>query len=264
MSNDFKIMGVGSPILDLLLTVDDNFVADLDGDKGGMVMVSHKEQNCILKKYTKIPEQAPGGSAGNTIFGLAKLGAMTSFLGKIGNDSEGEFYTGELKRLGGDTSSFLINNNMSTGRCLSLITPDTERTMRTDLGAAASLEIADIKPEMFNGVKLVHIEGYMMFIDELFSKIIQEAKNANCLISLDLASFEFVKMKKALLPNILKNYVDIVFANEDEAETFCDTADNTEQLNILADYCDIAVVKIGEKEPLSEKIQRLLQSEQIR
>jgi sugar/nucleoside kinase (ribokinase family) len=212
-----------------------------------MVLMDSDALDAILAKTSGPDAKVPGGSAGNTIFGLAKLGMPTSFLGKLGKDQDGDIYKSGLAELGGDTAAFCFNENVHTARCLSLVTPDSERTMRTDLGAAATITEEDIKPEIFSGISNVHIEGYMLFAENILRKVLEEAKKAGCVVSLDLASFEVVRFKKDILPELLSNYVDIVFANEDEAREFCGDIPLEDALEQLSELCETAVVKMGKE-----------------
>jgi sugar/nucleoside kinase (ribokinase family) len=170
-----------------------------------------------------------------------------SFLGKVGQDDDGAFYMDSLKKLGGDVSAFSFSSGAHTGRCLSLITPDSERTMRTDLGAAAELSGEDVTADKFNGITHVHVEGYMLFNEELFRGVVALAKEKNCTVSVDLASFEVVKAKKDVLPELLEKYVDIVFANEDEAAEFSNGGTPEKWLDCLSRFCRTAAVKLGGK-----------------
>lgn len=242
-----KILGVGSPILDILVNVDDAFIGGIEGRKGGMELVSSDKLEAILANAKTAHTRAPGGSAGNTIFGLARLGVKTAFLGKVGSDEDGEFYTKRLSDFGGDTKSFRHNTGVHTGRCLSLVTPDSERTMRTDLGAAATLSADEISENDFADISHVHIEGYLLYAEPVCLKVLETAKKCNCTVSLDLASFEVVKHKMSILPDVLKKYVDIVFANEDEAREFCGTDSSEKAIEILSGYCDTVAVKLGKK-----------------
>jgi len=246
MTNPKRVLGVGAPIVDLLVHVDDAFLSGLNGGKGGMVLVSSTELNTILAQSGKQAEQVAGGSAGNTIFGLANLGVPTSFLGKVGKDVTGEFYTKRLAEFGGETRNFRYSSEVYTGRCLCLVTPDSQRTMRTDLGAAATIAAADVTPDVFRDISHVHLEGYAMANTEFFFQVLRLAKRAGCVISLDLASYEVVKAIKTKLPEILP-LVDIVFANEDEAEAFSGFSAPEDQVKKLQFFCKTAVVKLGSK-----------------
>jgi sugar/nucleoside kinase (ribokinase family) len=240
-----RILGVGSPILDILVNVDDSFIDNIKGEKGGMELVSPEELDEILKKANSETVLIPGGSAANTIFGLANLGMQTAFLGKIGKDKQSDFYLSQYKKINGDMSHFKIETSLPTGCCLSLITPDSERTMRTDLGAAAALMIEEVTQDDFKNIDHVHLEGYLLFNRDLIMHILKIAKKANSTISLDLASFEVVNASKDILPEILNSYVDIVFANEEEAAAFTDQDNPEVALEKFSEYCETIAVKLG-------------------
>ncbi|MGB0335090.1 MAG: adenosine kinase [Opitutales bacterium] len=245
MESEFKLIGVGSPIVDAIAQVDDEFVDRIDGDKGGMVLVDASTIQSLVSRLPVDTVPAPGGSAGNTLFALARLGASTSFLGKIGNCSEGDFYRNRFSQLGGDSARFKMGD-IPNGRCVSLVTPDGERTMRTDLGAAMTLAPEEISADDFKDCHHAHIEGYLLFNESLMRKVLESAKQVGCSISLDLASFEVVNATKDRLKGILAEYVDIVFANEEEGAAFTGlTGEHAEMALQLAEYCDIAAVKVG-------------------
>lgn len=245
MTSKFTLLGIGSPIVDAIAQVEETFIQQIDGDKGGMVLVDADTIKTLIEHVPGGTIAAPGGSAGNTLFALAKMGASTSFIGKIGNCTEGKFYRDRFEALGGDGSRFKIGT-VPNGRCLSLVTPDGERTMRTDLGAAMTLSPDEISVDDFNGCNHAHIEGYLLFNEALMMRVLECAKAAGCTISLDLASFEVVNATKGILPAILKNYVNIVFANEEEAEAYTGISDDYPAMaKQLAELCEIAAVKVG-------------------
>ena len=247
LNTTFELVGVGSPIIDILAQVPDSFLDIVGGGKGGMVLTDGETIGKWLGQLPGPRTEAPGGSAGNTIFAAARLGLRTTFIGKIGKGEGGAFYRESLKALGGDISRFKVGN-LPNGRCLSLITPDSERTLRTDLGAAATLSPEDITPADFMGCSHAHIEGYLLFNPDLMLKVLKSAKEANCSISLDLASYEVVEAARDSLPILLSEYVDLVFANEEEAAAFNGAPGEPGDLVVkLAEYCDLAVVKVGAK-----------------
>jgi len=242
-----KVLGIGSPIVDFLVNVPESFIKFAGGEKGGMELVSSAKLDSILKDAQTGHVKAPGGSAGNTIFGLAKLGMSSAMLGKVGKDEDGDFYKATLASLGGDVKSFRSNDSVHTGRCLCLVTPDSERTMRTDLGAAATIGPDEITLEDFSDISHVHIEGYVLFSEPLARKVLSTAKEAGCTVSLDLASFEVVRFNKGILPELLDNYVDIVFANEAEGKEFTGFDDPGKILEVFSKHCQVCVLKVGEK-----------------
>lgn len=238
-------IGVGSPIIDILAHIPEEFIEAVGGGKGGMQFIEPKIMDGLVEGFASPPQHAPGGSAANTIFGMARLGVPCAFLGKIGNDDHAHFYKSSFEKLGGDITRFKHADGHSTARCLSLITPDSERTMRTHLGAAALLSPEEIDADDFEGFDLVHVEGYILFNPDLASHVLKSAKDAGCQVSLDLGAFEVVKAAEGTLPDLLRNYVDIVFANEDEAEAFCGHRDYAKAVEELGDHCETAAVKLG-------------------
>lgn len=242
----YDIIGVGSPIVDALAQVQDTFLQKhTTGAKGGMELVSSEEIARLAAEAGTSLVESPGGSAGNTVFALAHLGLQSTFLGKIGNDQTGHFFAESFRHMGGDTARLKISEE-PTGRCVSLVTPDSERTMRTHLGAALTLSPKEIEVKDFHGCRHAHVEGYLLFNRELLRHVLGCAKRAGCTISLDLASFEVVQAAKDILPEILREYVDIVFANEEEAQTFLGTGKSFPQMaRELQQFCSLGIVKMG-------------------
>ncbi|MDM8514616.1 adenosine kinase [Desulfobacterales bacterium HSG16] len=240
-----QVMGAGSPIVDLVAEIDDSILTSVQGEKGGMELVDADTLKSLESLLAEIPIKAPGGSAANTIFALARMGMACSFLGKLGRDENGIYYKNEFKSLGGDCSSFKHDDKNVTACCLSLVTPDSERTMRTHLGAAMTLAPDDIKDSDFINCRHVHVEGYLLFNPDLLTAVLKSARNAECSVSLDLGSFEVVRSAEKILPDLLADYVDMVFANEDEAAAFCNDTDPEKGLEALGRLCRISAVKIG-------------------
>ncbi len=240
------LLGVGSPLLDILVRVDDAFLATVPGEKGGMLMVDAAFQQSLLERLPGNPQRVPGGSAGNTVFALARLGIDVAMFGKLGNDANGDFYRKRFRELGGSDAQFAITGDAPTGTCLSLITPDAERTMRPCLAASLLLRIDEAEQIDFSAYDWVYIEGYMLY-SAVLPTVMRRAKKAGCRIGLDLASFEVVRDFREALPDILRNYVDVVLANEEEAAALFDGMTTGEQLARLASWCDIAAIKLGRR-----------------
>ncbi len=241
----FKVLGTGSPILDVILRCDEELVKGLPGGKGGMALVEDSFIKDILARGSSQPSFSPGGSAANTIFGLSRLGVPTALLGKTGKDKESEIYRGHYMGMGGDLSHLKASDTLPTGKCLCMVTPDSERTMRTCLGAAADLSPEDFASEDWSDISHVHAEGYLLYNEALTNKIFEMARNHYCTTSFDLASFEVVRQAGIKLHEILEKHVDIVFANEEEARAFAGTDNIMIALDKLSDLCDVAVVKLG-------------------
>lgn len=240
-----RVIGVGSPIVDRLAMVDEDFLAGIGGDKGGMELVDTFSMEALLGSVVGSMAVAPGGSAANTIFALARLKVPCALLGKIGDDAEGTYYRRAFEEFGGDCSRLKTCGLNATARCLSLITPDSERTMRTDLGAAAGLLPQEVSAKDFEACDHAHVEGYLLFNRELTKAVLEAAKTAGCTVSLDLGSFEVVRQAAGVLPDLLGEYVDVVMANQDEAAAFSGEDDPGVGLKALGKYCEVAAVKQG-------------------
>ena len=246
-THSFDLIGVGNPIMDLLAHVDDAFLAThVAGDKGGMVLVDHADIAALVQKIGGQVAMMPGGSAANATLGAARLGLRTTYLGKIGGDVTAGHYFENFTAAGGDGSRFK-RATLPNGRCLSLVTPDGQRTMRTHLGAAMTLHPDEITLADFQGARHAHIEGYLMFNPALAEKVVATARAAGCTLSIDLASFEVVNLARDWLLAQLQAGVDIVFANEDEVRAlFQDQTSDYDTLAArLAGYGGIAAVKMG-------------------
>ena len=245
MINGKGVIGVGSPIVDRLARVNDDFLSRIDGHKGGMELVDSETMTQLLDRVGGAVVVAPGGSAANTVFALARLGIPSVLLGKLGDDREGEFYRQAFEQIGGDGSRLKTCDVSSTACCLSLITPDSERTMRTDLGAASGFLPEEVSPKDFDNCRHAHVEGYLLFNRALAESVLDAAKTAGCRVSLDLGSFEVVKASEDVLPSLLDEYVDVVLANEDEASAFCGSNDPWDGLRALSEHCQVTAVKMG-------------------
>ena len=243
----FKLLGVGSPLLDILVEVDDVFLAErVSGDKGGMEMVDAAAQQAILAQLPGKPRLVPGGSAGNTVFALARLGLDCAMFGTLGNADNGRFYRNRLKELGGSDEAFFVTDEQPTGTCLSMVTPDAERTMRSCLAASLLLRPEEAETIDFSKYDFVYIEGYMLF-SAVLPTVMRNAKAAGCRIGLDMASFEVVRTFREDLPDILKNYVDVVMANEEEAAELFPELSTEDRLMRLASWCEVAAIKLGRR-----------------
>jgi len=211
--------------------------------KGGMQLINterSQEINDAVSNFSKI--MATGGSASNTINGITRLGMNGGFVGKIGKDDIGLFFTNDSVNNG--VKPHLLTSETPSGRCTVLVSPDTERTLCTYLGAACELEASDLNVEMFQGYDIFHIEGYLVQNHDLIRTAVSLAKQAGLKVSVDLASYNVVEDNLDFLQEIIHKYVDIVFANEEEARAFTGK-EPEEALNEISEHCQIAIVKVG-------------------
>lgn len=241
-----KVLGMGNALVDILAKLDDDArLSKLNLPKGSMQLVDEHKQAAVLKAIEDLTkEQASGGSAANTMHGVARLGVPTGYIGKIGQDEFGDFFKNDLEL--SNIRPYLTYSTTPSGRAVALISQDSERTFATYLGAAVELNVQDLLPEYFKGYDYFHIEGYLVYNHELMETSVKMAKSAGCQISLDCASFNVVQDNLEFLKSFTKNYVDIIFANEEEAKSFTGL-EPREALDELSKYCKIAVVKIGAK-----------------
>jgi len=224
--------------------------------KGSMILVD-AETSASINQQTEGFEKmlTPGGSVANTIHGLAHLGVETGFIGKVGNDVLGAIYEEELSKIG--AKPLLFKSSTATGVAMALVTPDSERTFGTYLGAAIELTAEDLTIDLFRNYEIAYIEGYLVQNHLLIRKAIEMARKAGLTIAIDLASYNVVESNLDFLKEIVAEYVDIIFANEEEAKVFTGK-EPEEAIKILGDLCEIAVVKVGSKGSLIAKNDKII------
>ncbi len=242
-----KVIGIGNALTDFLVNLrDDDVLTRLNLGKGSMNLVDSEFQRKIQGETADLPHTLSlGGSASNTIRCMARLGAQVGLIGKVGKDSTGHFFEQALENLGVDPHIYHGNNR--SGRCLALVSPDGERTMVTYLGAALELCEADITPSVFEGYDCLYIEGYMVQSHSVIRHAIKTAKACGLKVAIDLASYNVVLENRAFLLDLVDKYVDIIFANEQEAAAFSGEEDPEKALEFIAERCSLAIVKIGTK-----------------
>ncbi len=242
-----SILGIGNALTDILAVLpDDSFLKEFHLPKGSM---QHVDQETGEKIFNSLQNSGlryvAGGSAANTITGTAIFGMPSGFIGKIGDDDLGHLYKSDQEQYG--INSLLLKGKKATGRSIVLITgANAERTFAVNLGAALELVPDDLKPEYFQGYDYFHIEGYLVQNQDLILKAVQMAKEAGCIISIDMASYNVVESNETFLHNLVEKYVDIVFANETEARSFTKLQPR-EALDEIARHCTTAIVKVGKE-----------------
>ncbi len=242
-----KVIGIGNALTDIVIPLSSyDLIDELELPHGGMVMIDNEKFEYILNKTKDLEKSyVAGGSAANTTYGLSKLGVDTSFIGKVGDDEIGALYEKDLTT-NGIKSLLQKSKSTHTGCAITFVTPDSERTFATYLGAASELSVDDLKDEYFIGKDLLHIEGYLLFNYELVRSVMELAKKHGLKVSLDLAAHNFVMDNRDEITDIVKTYVDVCFANEEESKAL--TAVEPEKaLDVIADYCKYAIVKLGSK-----------------
>lgn len=237
----FKLLGVGSPLVDYSLEITDTVLNQTVPDgKGCTRNISHQERDTIINCAKNIC-RTPGGSAANTVRALAHLGGNAALFGKTGCDEDGEFFRSRLRASGAEDSLLLSTENNATGYCLSLITPDAERTMLSNLGASLDITVDELNIP-FGNFDYLLMEGYLAC--ETWSiPLLKKAKESGIPVALDLNNFELVRKKREHFQYLVSNHVDLLFANEEEIKALLDT----ENLDDIEKKLDLpqAIVKLG-------------------
>jgi sugar/nucleoside kinase (ribokinase family) len=212
-----------------------------------MVLVEAAEIRRLVELLGRAPDHSTGGSAANVTFNATRLGLRTTFLGKLGNDPVAQRYRTQFETLGVDGSRFK-QGQRANACCLVLITPDAQRTMRTDLGAAMTLAPEEVTAADFAGCRHAHIEGYLAFNPALADAALAAARAAGATVSLDLSSFEVVHAARDWLFSQFARGIDIVFANEDEIRALFPSRPGVPHADLAAELARhgvTAAVKVG-------------------
>lgn len=251
MQNTFQYhaLGIGSPLLDFLVYVDDAFLARVELEKGRMHPISAEESRRYLAELKEHEvHTVPGGSSANTLAGIAALGGRAAFLGKIGNDEHGALY--EELTADDDVRTFLSRHDYArTGHAFTFVTPEGERTFATHLGAAVEFCAEDILPEEIAKSAFLHLEGYQLeglSTRDALAGALAAARASHTNISLDLSDAGMVERAREALDEILHDRVTIIFVNETEAMAYA-RGKAEDALALLGAYADIVVLKKGEQ-----------------
>ncbi len=246
-----KILGIGNAIVDVLCKVTDDFLTQNSLTKSTMKLVDEKEFNNLISSL-KIEETISGGSVANSIVGLSQLGNKVGFIGKVSDDELGKKYEEGLNK---ENVNYLYNKkkeSIPTGSCLILITPDSERTMCTFLGTAGKINENDVSTTDVQKSELVFLEGYLW--DEgdpkkAFDKAINGAKQA----AMSLSDLFCVERHKKHFFDLVKNKLDIIFANEKEILSLIDTNSFDDVISFCKEINKNVVITRGEKGAVSVK-----------
>ena len=242
----YDLTGIGSALLDFMVEVDDGFLLSLGLKKGEMHLIDAERSREIfnLIKGMKI-HVAPGGSSANTIAGMSMMGGKGAFIGRVASDDYGKTYINETVKAG--VKSFIVAGGGMTGHAITFITPDSERTFATHLGAAIELSAEEIDYSVIENSSILHLEGYLFEpenLREVCYRSMEIAKDSGTLVSVDLADPALVGRIKDIFVDILGKYADIIFVNEEEAAAFTGTRDRS-AIEVLSGYSAIAAVKLG-------------------
>jgi len=249
---DMKILGIGNAIVDIICKVEDSFVFKNNLTKSTMKLFFDENEFKKLLQNLKIEKTISGGSAANSMVGIAQLGDEVGFIGKISNDEFGLKYEEGLKK---ENVKFFYNKKkevLPTGSCLILVTPDSERTMCTFLGTAGKINVEDIDASVIKESNIIFLEGYLWDEGEpknAFDKAIKNAKK----VAMTLSDKFCVERHKPHFLNLVKNRLDIVFANEQEITSLIEAKNFNEVINFSKQLNKLIVITRGEKGAISIK-----------
>lgn len=241
-----RTLGIGNALVDVLLQLDtDKVLTDVAIEKGAMDLIDRDKMLAIRNAQERLNfTVAPGGAAANSMRAMAALGACPGYIGKTGTDELSNFYENELKKTG--VEPHLIRVPGETGSSTVLISPDGERTMATFLGPAATLGPDELSEEIVCRYGCMYIEGYLIVNGSLLRRAMELAKKCGLLVALDLANFHVVRANSDILHELVPKYVDILFCNESEAETYTGQPAQ-EAIHTLSGEVKIAIVTLGKE-----------------
>jgi len=251
----YDIYGIGNALVDTEYEVDDAFIEKSGVDKGLMTLIDSDERIRIINLLEVEHEhlaikQAGGGSAANTIVAAAQLGASTFYSCKVASDETGDFFMADLKMAGVDTNLDSGRQEGITGKCISMVTPDAERTMTTHLGITETLSNNELNREALRNSAYLYIEGYLVTSPTAFAAVketIAIAKEAGVEISLTLSDPAMVENFKAAFDELAELGIDLIFCNEDEARLWTAASDRKEAMARLRTVCSKIVMTCGKE-----------------
>lgn len=243
------IFGIGNPLIDVVINVEDNDLKNLGVDKGIMHLVDENRQKEIMSYFKNMsPIYHPGGSAPNTLVTCAGLEITGVISGKIGNDKFGDIYKSQVEKYG--ITSRLVIGDGPTGSSIILVTPDGERTMNTHLGMCQDFSIADIDESLLAKADIFYFTGYMWDTDSQKSAIkhaLSIAKENTIKVIFDVADPFAVQRYRDAFLTLIEEEADVVFANQAELSILFDTKDINVAANSLGRIVNIAAVKLGKE-----------------
>lgn len=240
-----KILGIGNALVDVLYFLENDLLLDAFSlPKGSMQLVNAETAAMVEKAAGGLNKfMASGGSAANTIHGLARLGIPSAFIGTVGKDDFGRFFKDDMTACG--ITPLLSPGKADTGRAITLVSQNGERTFATYLGAAVEIPTDKLNTEVFSQFSHLHLEGYLIPNRSLIDTVFALAEQCGLSVSLDLASYNVVEANLEYLQSIIARYKPLVFANEDEARAFSGDTDPIKALQRLSLLTNTAVVKTG-------------------
>jgi len=246
----YDVLGIGNAIVDVIARAEDDFLIKQEMQKGSMALIDEGRAKSIYDAMGPATESS-GGSAANTIAGVASFGAKAAFVGKVRDDVLGRVFAHDIRALGVGFETPQAKDGPATACCYIMVTPDGERTMNTYLGAAQNLTTADIDPDMIGSAAITYLEGYLWdppHAKEAFLKASKAAHDAGRMVALTLSdAFCVGRYRDEFLKLMRDNTVDLIFANEAELKSLYETADFDSAVSALQKDTKLAAVTRSEK-----------------
>jgi len=249
MSASYDVAAIGNAIVDVIAPADDGFLVANGLAKGAMTLIDEPRARELYGRMAQSVE-ASGGSACNTVAGVASLGGRAAYLGKVAADQLGEVFIHDTRAIGVKFDNAPLAGGPATGRCLINVTPDGERTMSTFLGASTEFTAADVDASVIEGASIVYLEGYLFDPPEArraFAKAAGLARASGRIIALTLSDAFVVERHRRGLLEFIETEVDLVFANEVELASLFETTNFDAAEDAIRGKAKIAAVTRGEK-----------------
>ena len=241
-----KILGIGNAIVDVICKIDEKFISENNLTKGTMKLIFDENEFKNLLTNLKIEKTVSGGSVANSIVGLSQLGNKVGFIGKVSDDDFGSKYEEGLKKENVEYFYSKKSEKLPTGTCLILVTPDSERTMCTFLGTAGKINENDINSDVIKKSEIIFLEGYLWDEGEPKKAFDKAINNANK-VAMSLSDQFCVDRHKPHFLNLVKNNLDITFANEQEITSLIEAKNFDEVINFSKKLNKLIIVTRGEK-----------------
>ena len=243
----FDVVGVGNAIVDVIAQADNALIERLKLSKGAMTLIESNEADRLYSEMGSGIETS-GGSAANTLAGIASLGGKAAYIGKVRDDQLGGVFSHDIKAAGVDYRLRAATEGPTTARCLIFVTPDADRTMQTYLGVSVMLGSDDIDPEAIGDARITYLEGYLFDREEAkeaFVKAAELAHAAGRKVALSLSDPFCVDRHRASFQHLVEGHIDILFANHDEITSLYETNSFDDAVGQLVGKVELAAVTRG-------------------
>ncbi len=247
---EFDVVGLGNAIVDMITPVDEHFLTEWDIRKNGMTLIDEARADALTDAGRGRGQERSGGSGANTIAGVASLGGRAAYVGKVADDRLGQVFRKDLRGLGVSFDTAPLSGGPATARSIIFVTPDGARSMNTFLGASVMFSPADVDDEIVKAGKILYLEGYLFDREEAKAAFVHAAEVATAArrkVSLTLSDNFCVGRHRESFRHLIRNHVDLLFANEAELLSLYETEDFDAAVGALREETSLAAVTRSEK-----------------